>query len=189
MLSHSPTPSTADRPRPDAKTQLPPPEVDPLAWIGAIDDQKHVLVIGGYGPGMPCALLRAGAAPVTHLFSHERPETGSASLVIVPRVPSLDWLATALPSIRRALVPNGRLVVRGGTQFNFLVGARRTLNIARLYFDSRHSHSRGPGRRPTTIWRSPNRLNGSTTRPGSIDRDLSLLTVAILGVCAEGQVT
>lgn len=129
MLSHFPTHSTADRVRPNSKLQLPGPEVDPLAWIGAIEDEKHILVIGGYGPGMTCALLRAGAAPVTHLFSHERPETGSASLVIVPRVPSLDWLATALPSIRRALVANGHLVVRGGTQFNFLVEARRILTL------------------------------------------------------------
>lgn len=127
MLSHSPT--SPDRVRPDAKLQSPAPEVDPLAWIGVNNDQKAILVIGGYGPGMPCALLRAGAAPVTHVFSHERPETGSASLVIVPRVPSLDWLATALPSIRRALVANGQLVVRGGTQFNFLVEARRILKL------------------------------------------------------------
>jgi hypothetical protein len=83
----------------------------------------------GFGRGMACASLCAGAAPVTHLFSHERPEAGSASLVIVPRIPSLDWLATALPSIRRALVENGRLVIRGGVQFNFEVQARRVLTL------------------------------------------------------------
>jgi hypothetical protein len=104
-------------------------KVDPLAWVGAIDDETHILVIGGCGPGMACASLRAGTAPVTHLFSHERPKAGSASLVIVPRIPSLDWLATALPSIRRALVANGRLVIRGGIQFNFEVEARRMLAL------------------------------------------------------------
>ena len=157
MLSQSPTPSAADRVRPDAKLQLPAPEVDPLAWIGATDDEKHILVIGGYGPGMTCALLRAGAAPVTHLFSYERPKAGSATLVIVPRVPSLDWLATALPSIRRALVANGPLVVRGGTQFNFLVEARRILKL-NGFTSIRVSHTAGgqvlvaevrsPGARP-----------------------------------------
>ena len=129
MRSDSPTSSAAARARPGSGLRSPASEVDPLAWIGTIDDQERILVIGGYGPGMPCALLRAGAAPVTHLCSHERPETGSASLVIVPRVPSLDWLATALPSIRRALVANGHLVVRGGVQFNFLVEARRILKL------------------------------------------------------------
>jgi hypothetical protein len=104
-------------------------KVDPLAWVGAIDDEAHILVIGGFGPGMACASLCAGAAPVAHLFSHERPEAGSASLVIIPRIPSLDWLATALPSIRRALIANGRLVIRGGVQFNFEVQARRMLAL------------------------------------------------------------
>jgi hypothetical protein len=59
-----------------------------------------------------CALLRAGAPQVTHLRSFEHPEADIASLMIVPHIPSLDWLASALPRIRRALVTNGRLVVR-----------------------------------------------------------------------------
>src|SRR5258706_11886248 len=97
-LAHSAAPRRASPTIPDP----PQPDVDPLDWIGAIDDEEHILVVGGPGPGLMCALLRAGAAHVTHLRSHERPEAGSASLVIVPRVASLDWLATALPSIRRA---------------------------------------------------------------------------------------
>jgi hypothetical protein len=114
---------------PDTTLKPPEPEVDPLDWVGAIDDEERILVLGGHGPGLMCALLRAGAAHVTHLCSRERPEAGSASLVIVPRVPSLDWLATALPSIRRALVANGRLILRGGTQLNFQVDARRMLAL------------------------------------------------------------
>ena len=105
------------------------PEVDPLDWVGAIDDAEPILVLGGYGPDLMCALLRAGAAHVTHLCSHERPEAGSAGLVIVPQVPSLDWLATALPSIRRALAVNGRLIIRGGRQFNFQIDAQRMLTL------------------------------------------------------------
>jgi hypothetical protein len=129
MLSHLRVPSANERVPPSSKSRLPNQKVDPLAWIGVVGDEKHILVIGGYGPGMTCALLRAGAAPVTHLFSHERPAADSASLAIVPRTPSLDWLATALPSIRRALVANGRLVIRGGTLFNFEVEARHTLAL------------------------------------------------------------
>jgi hypothetical protein len=114
---------------PNTTLKPPEPEVDPLDWVGAFDDEEHVLVLGGYGPGLMCALLRAGAAHVTHLCSHERPEADSANLVIVPHLSSLDWLATALPSIRRALVANGRLIIRGGTQFGFQVDARRMLTL------------------------------------------------------------
>jgi hypothetical protein len=114
---------------PDTQLKPPEPQVDPLDWIGTIDDAEHILVLGGYGPGLMCALLRAGAAHVTHLCSHERPEAGSASLVIVPHVPSLDWLATAMPSIRRALAADGRLIIRGGRQFNFQIDARRMLTL------------------------------------------------------------
>jgi hypothetical protein len=120
---------------PNTTLKPPEPEVDPLGWVGAIDDEEHILVLGGYGSGLMCALLRAGAAHVTHLCSHERPEAGSASLVIVPNVPSLEGLASVLPSIRRALVADGRLIIRGDIsnstfwQFNFLVDARRMLTL------------------------------------------------------------
>ena len=105
------------------------PGVEPIDWIGPFRDEDRVLVLGGYGSELMCALVRAGAGNVTHLRLRERPEPHSASLVIVPHVPSLDWLATALPSIRRSLVADGRLVVRGGTQFNFLIEARRMLTL------------------------------------------------------------
>jgi hypothetical protein len=99
-----------------APPSLPPQPVEPdaalLDSLGAIDDEEHILVLGGNGPDLMCALLRAGAPQVTHLRPFERPESESASLVIVPRVPSLDWLAIRLPWIRRALVANGRLAIR-----------------------------------------------------------------------------
>jgi hypothetical protein len=91
--------------------QPPEPGAGLLENLGAIEDEDHILVIGKDGPGLMCALLHAGASQVTHLRSHERPEAESATLAVVPDVPSLDWLASALPSIRRALIPNGRLVV------------------------------------------------------------------------------
>ena len=89
-------------------------EANQIEWLGEIDDEDHILVLGGQGPELMCALLRAGARNVTHLRAHERPEADSASLVIVPRIPSLDWLATALPSIRRALTAHGHLVLHAG---------------------------------------------------------------------------
>jgi hypothetical protein len=107
----------------------PEPIAGTLDWIGAIEDDDHVLVLGGYGPGVMCALLRAGATRVTHLRAHERPEAGSASLAIVPQLPSTDWLATALPSIRRALTAGGRLVVRGGMRSIVRTEVLRILNM------------------------------------------------------------
>jgi hypothetical protein len=101
---------------PDPGHQPTQPESNPVAWLGPVEDEDHILVLGGQGPELMCALLRAGASNVTHLRAHERPEAGSASLVIVPRVPSLDWLATALPAIRRALTAHGRMVIRAGGQ-------------------------------------------------------------------------
>ena len=94
----------------------PPAETLHADWFGAVEDEDHILVLGGAGAELMCALMRAGAAAVTHLRAHERPDADSASLVIVPRVPSLDWLATALPAIRRALTANGRLMLRAGPQ-------------------------------------------------------------------------
>jgi hypothetical protein len=96
---------------------------------GAVEDEDHILVLGGQGPELMCGLLRAGAANVTHLRAHERPEPDSASLVIVPRVASLEWLATALPSIRRALTGGGRLMLRVGGQPTTQSQIRRMLTL------------------------------------------------------------
>ncbi len=95
-------------------------------------------------PDLMCALLRAGATQVTHLCPQDRPEAASASLVIVPQVASLGWLAGALPSIRRALIANGRLVVSVATDT-----APHTIpdpphaGAARLHRDP-HAQCRGP---------------------------------------------
>ncbi len=57
---------TAALPRlpPDTTLRPPEPEVDRLDWVGTIDDEAHILVVGGGGPGLMCALLRGGAAHV-----------------------------------------------------------------------------------------------------------------------------
>jgi hypothetical protein len=101
----------------------------PLDWIGPVEDEEHILVLGGHGPELMCALLRAGAPNVTHLRPHERPEAGSASLVIVPRIPSLDWLAVALPWVRRGLTANGSVVIQAGDQPTTRSEVRRMLKV------------------------------------------------------------
>jgi hypothetical protein len=101
----------------------------PLDALGSVEDEDHILVLGGQGPELMCALLRAGATNVTHLRAFERPEADSASLVIVPRLNSLDWLATALPSIRRALTAHGRIVVLAGSQPGAGTQIRRMLTL------------------------------------------------------------
>ena len=107
----------------------PEPHAASVAWFGPIEHADRILVLGGPGPEVMCALLHAGATNVTHIRAHERPDADSASLVIVPNVPSLDWLATALPSIRRALTARGRLVLRRGTRPTTQTQIRRMLTL------------------------------------------------------------
>jgi hypothetical protein len=113
---------------------LPVPPLQPLEpgavllqSLDPVEDESHILVIGKDGLDLMCALLRAGAAQVTHLCSHERPEADSASLAIVPHVPSVDWLASALPTIRRALHTNGRLVLSAPAYPTIQQSVRRIL--------------------------------------------------------------
>jgi hypothetical protein len=102
---------------------------DRIEAFGPVEDEDHILVLGGQGSELMCALIRAGATNVTHLRAFERPEADSASLVIVPWVASLDWLATALPSIRRALSAQGRIVLLAGSQAKTVAQIRRMLTL------------------------------------------------------------
>jgi hypothetical protein len=111
MLTHVRAAAAPRRAPPSLPLKPPEPGSSLLDSLGAVKDEDHILVLGGNGPDLMCALLRAGAAQVTHLRSFERPEADSASLVIVPHVPSLDWLASTLPRIRRALTVNGRVAI------------------------------------------------------------------------------
>jgi hypothetical protein len=111
MLTHVRAARAPRHAPPPLPLQPPQPGSSLLDSLGAVEDEDHILVLGGAGPDLMCALLRAGAAQVTHLRSFERPEADSVSLVIVPQVPSLDWLASVLPRIRRALMVNGRVAV------------------------------------------------------------------------------
>ena len=83
-----------------------------VEWLGDVSTE-HVVVFGR-GLDLICALLHAGAAEATLRCSHERLEPQMASLVIVPALSSTDWLAAALPHIRRTLVATGRLVLEIG---------------------------------------------------------------------------
>jgi hypothetical protein len=115
---------------PPAVVEFPPePGVLPRDALGAVEDEDHIVVLGGQGPELMCALLRAGATNVTHLRAHERPEAGAASMLIVPRPPSLDWLAAALPSIRRALSDGGRLAIHTGAPGTGQTQIRRMLTL------------------------------------------------------------
>jgi hypothetical protein len=111
MLTHARAAATPRPGPPNLLLQPPEPWAALLDSLGAIQDEAQIIVLGGDGPDLMCALLRAGAPQVTHLRSHERLEAESASLVIVPLVPTLDWLEGALSPIRRALVANGRLTI------------------------------------------------------------------------------
>jgi hypothetical protein len=111
MLTHVHAAAAPRRAPPSLPLKPPEPGSSLLDSLGAVEHEDHILVLGGDGPDLMCALLRAGAAQVTHLRSFERPEADSASLVVVPHVPSIDWLASALPRIRRALIVNGRVAI------------------------------------------------------------------------------
>jgi hypothetical protein len=119
----------APRAAPDAVARYASPGAVLLEAAGPIEDEDHILVLGGQGPELMCALLHAGAANVIHLRTGERPEPDSASLVIIPRVASLDWLATTLISVRRALNAHGRLVVHAGPRPAIQTGIRRMLKL------------------------------------------------------------
>jgi hypothetical protein len=111
LLTHVRAAAAPCRAPPSLLLQPPEPGTALLESLGAIEDEGHILVLGGDGPDLMCALVRAGAPQVTHLRSHEWLGANCASLVIVPHVPSFNWLEGALSAIRRALFANGRLVV------------------------------------------------------------------------------
>jgi hypothetical protein len=113
---------------------LPPPPLSDqgatrlVDWLGDVSNE-HVLVFGN-GLDLICALLRAGAAEAELRCSHDRLDAHCASLVLVPDLPSTDWLASALPHISRALIPNGRLVLEIGTAAGHQAnGIRRQLAL------------------------------------------------------------
>lgn len=94
-----------------------------------LDRGRNIIVLGKDGLELMCALLRARAPQVTHLRSHERLEADSASMVIIPQIPSLDWLEGALAAIRHALAANGRLIVCADRLSSTQTRIRRMLTL------------------------------------------------------------
>ena len=111
MMTHNRAAIASRRARPSLPLQPREPWAALVDCLGSSEDEASIIVLGRDGPDLMCALLRAGAPHVTHLCAHAHLESESASLVIVPRLPSLTWLDGALSSLRRALVASGRLAV------------------------------------------------------------------------------
>jgi hypothetical protein len=104
--------------------------IDPMhAMHSALGDvrDEEVLVIGPHGLETMCDLLHRGARSVMLLRMDVRPDAQSASLVVVPDAPSIEWLACVLGHARRALLPAGRIVLRVA-----LVGRQMAAQISRM---------------------------------------------------------
>lgn len=116
--SHAETPSRYGHPSVRAHLlvdQPAPPPDEPVQSIGTVLGDvrdEAILVIGSNGLDVTCDLIRRGARSVTLLRTDQRPEAQSASLVLVPGTPSLDWLSCVLGHLQRAQLPTGRLVLR-----------------------------------------------------------------------------
>lgn len=111
MLTHARAAVAPRRAPPSFPLEPPEPWAALLDALGSIENERNIIVLGKDGLDLMCALLRAGAPQVTHLRSHERLEADRASMVIIPQMPSLDWLEGALAAICHALAANGRLMV------------------------------------------------------------------------------
>lgn len=110
MLTPIRAAGAAHRARPEPPLQPPEPGGDLLAQIGDVENE-HILLLGHNEIDLMCTLLRAGALEVSHLGSPELAEPESASMVIVPHMPSSAWLTRALRAIGRALFPTGRIIL------------------------------------------------------------------------------
>ena len=161
MLTHARAAVAPRRAPPSLSLQPPEPWAALLDCLGTIEDEPNIVVLGRDGPDLMCALLRVGAPQVTHLCSHDHLESDSASLVIVPRVPSLDGLDSALPPSRA-----GREWPPGGLRRSIARHAATRpprAGTPRIHRDAHHPRSRPPGvhRRDTHPETAPLRLTGA----------------------------
>ncbi len=86
-----------------------------LAACGVVSDER-VLIVGPDGPDTMSALIRRGARQVTALRHADRPEAGSADLVVAPQIGSAADAEAVLTFTSRALAPFGRVVLILPTQ-------------------------------------------------------------------------
>jgi hypothetical protein len=88
---------------------------------------ERVLVLGHGAIELICALIRGGSREVTELRTGDRPEAGTADLVLVPRVKTADQAVMLVSHARRALVPTGRAVF--GVSGHLAAGLVRVLRL------------------------------------------------------------
>lgn len=138
MLTHIRAAGAVHRARPQPPFQPPEPSDGLLEKIGDVQNE-HILLLGNHCVDLMCALLRAGALEVTHLNSPERAEPESATIVIVPQMPSHDWLASALRSIGRILLPTGRLILCASSSADVVTVNRIRRTLARHGYSKIHS--------------------------------------------------
>jgi hypothetical protein len=81
-----------------------------LGSLGEIAGTNAVVL--GHNVEIMCELIRRGCRAVTELQQNDRPEQGSADLVIVSSVGAVDGAVTAIAHARRGLRRSGRIVVR-----------------------------------------------------------------------------
>lgn len=72
----------------------------------------RVTIIGPGSLELACALLRRGHTDVTMVKLCERPRAGSADVVIMPEVQTVDVIAHVAAYARRTLVALGTVVIR-----------------------------------------------------------------------------
>jgi hypothetical protein len=86
-----------------------------IEHIGDFADET-VILMDGFGVGFAEQLKRLGAARVMKLRANGQPEPQSASLALVPHIPSIESAQRAVERLRDAIVTNGRLVCCADTK-------------------------------------------------------------------------
>jgi chloramphenicol 3-O-phosphotransferase len=82
-----------------------------LEFLGDLSN-THAVVLGEGALEFMCALLRRNCIAATAMRWNEKVEAEIADLVVVPHVACLKVVEQALWQARRAMLPNGRIVLR-----------------------------------------------------------------------------
>jgi hypothetical protein len=85
-----------------------------LAMLDCIGDVagSHALILSDDGLELMCALLRRGCAAATTLRGNDCVETRTADLMVIPHASSTQAVEQALKQAKRAMLPDGRIVLR-----------------------------------------------------------------------------
>ena len=82
-----------------------------LECIGDVS-ATHALILSDNGLELMCALLQRGCAAATTLRSNDCVESRTADLVVAPHASSTQAVEQALKQAKRAMLPQGRIVLR-----------------------------------------------------------------------------